>query len=96
MSRIFVWVIAPLLFAVGVAKSALGQTTTGVPPFSSVSGGPFDVINNANLNVHFQIPVINKAGRTLPFYYLLSYDSSVWYPAGASGNQTWVPVTGWG
>src|SRR4029077_4226479 len=26
----------------------------------------------------------------------LSYDSSVWYPAGVSGSQVWTPQTNWG
>ncbi len=66
----------------------LAQTATGTPPFGSFSGGPFDVVNNANLNVHLTIPVIAKAGRGLPFGYSLIYDSSVWFPVGVSGSQT--------
>ncbi len=68
-----------------------GQPATGLPPFGSFSGGPFDTVNNGNLNVHFEIPIINKAGRGLPFTYTLTYDSSVWYPYGA-----WTPVSNWG
>ena len=68
-----------------------GQPATGLPPFGSFSGGPFDTVNNGNLNVHFEIPIINKAGRGLPFTYTLTYDSSVWYPYGA-----WTPVNNWG
>jgi len=41
----------------------LAQVSTGAPPFSSVGGGPFDTVNLGNLNVHFSIPVMHKAGR---------------------------------
>jgi hypothetical protein len=70
--------------------------TTGTPPFGSFAGGPFDTVNLGNLNVHFVVPVLNKAGRGLPFSYNLSYDSSVWYPVGSVGNQSWTPVFNWG
>jgi hypothetical protein len=71
------------------------QVPTGTPPFSSSAGGP-DVIDLANLNVHLDIPVLNKPGRGTNFTYDLSYDSSVWYPVGASGTKVWTPVTNWG
>lgn len=77
------------------AASVKSQVATGTPPYGSFSGGP-DIVNEANLNVHLSIPVVQKAGRGLPFYYVLSYDSSVWYPVGVSGSQTWTPVTNWG
>ncbi len=75
-----------------LSASGRGQVTTGLPPFGSFSGGPFDTVNNANLNVHFEIPVIVKPGRGLPFFYLLGNDSAVWYPSGG----TWTPVGNWG
>jgi len=68
------------------------QPATGLPPFGSFSGGTFDTVNNGNLNVHFQIPIVNKAGRGTPFAYTLTYDSSVWYPTGG----VWMPVYNWG
>jgi hypothetical protein len=46
--------------------------------------------------VHFEIPIINKAGRGLPFTYTLTYDSSVWYPAASGSNTVWTPVSNWG
>lgn len=84
---------ATVLFFAGTAP---GQVATGLPPFGSFSGGPFDIVNNANLNVHFEIPVVNKAGRGMPFFYILSYDSAVWYPVSVNGTQTWIPVANWG
>jgi len=70
---------------------ALGQVVTGTPKFGSFGGGPFDTVNLGNNNVHFAISVMNKAGRGLPFTYDLNYDSSIWYPVGAIGNQFWTP-----
>jgi hypothetical protein len=70
---------------------ATGQVATGTPPFGSFGGGPLDVINLGNLNVHFAIPIRHKAGRGMPFTYDLVYDSSIWSPVGSSGNQTWQP-----
>jgi len=69
---------------------------TGTPLFGSFSGGPFDPINNGNLNVNFSIPVVNKAGRGLPFNYNLTYDTSVWYPVSSGVTTSWQPVTNWG
>jgi RHS repeat-associated protein len=75
---------------------AFAQVTTGTPPFGSFGGGPVDTINLANLNGHISIPVANKSGRGLPFTYNLGYDTSVWYPVGSSGSQTWQPVQNFG
>src|SRR2546425_1225515 len=77
--------------AVAISGTGRAQVKTGTPPFGSFSGGP-DIINNANLNLHLSIPVRVKAGRGMPFSYVLSYDTSVWYPAGS----VWTPVSNWG
>jgi RHS repeat-associated protein len=74
---------------------SFAQVGTGTPPFGSFGGGP-DVINLGNLNAHITVPVLNKAGRGIPFTYNLTYDSSVWYPVGSSGSQPWTPVYNWG
>jgi RHS repeat-associated protein len=71
---------------------------TGTPPFGSFSGGP-DIVNNANLDVHLQIPILAKAGRGLPFSFSLSYDNSVWFPEMADGYMVWAalprPLLNW-
>src|SRR5579863_6191631 len=77
------------------SASSDAQVKTGTPPFGSFGGGP-DVINLANLNAHWTVPIISKPGRGTDFTYSLGYDTSVWYPVGASGHQTWQPVGGWG
>jgi RHS repeat-associated protein len=69
---------------------------TGTPQFNSFGGGPFDIINLGNLNTHFAIPVVHKAGRGMPFNYDISYDSSIWAPATVNDVLTWQPVGGWG
>ena len=71
------------------------QVPTGTPPFGSFGGDP-DAINLANLNSHIVVPVLHKPGRGTNFTYDLSYDSSVWYPVGVSGSQTWTPVSNFG
>jgi RHS repeat-associated protein len=86
-----------LLFIVLLlALPTLAQSpATGTPPFGSFGGGP-DVINLANLNAHWAIPVINKPGRGMNFSYVLSYDSSVWSKLSSNGTITWQPVLNWG
>jgi len=94
--------LAALLLAVVVFSGMCSGQATGIAPasgpqpFGSFGGGPPDTINLGNLNVHFAIPVLHKAGRGLPFNYDLKYDSSVWYPVGSSGSQVWTPVSTWG
>jgi hypothetical protein len=84
-----------LLLALG-AFPAFAQSPTGTPAFGSFGGGP-DIINLSNLNSHVVVPVLHKAGRAgFNFTYDLSYDSSVWFPVGSSGSQSWQPVLNWG
>jgi RHS repeat-associated protein len=91
-SRVFRLVVA-FFFCFHVASA---QVATGRQPFGSFGGGPFDTVNLGNLNVHFSIPVLHKAGRGLPFSYDLSYDSSIWYPVTANGHTSWNPTLNWG
>jgi hypothetical protein len=86
-------IFATLLFC---SLGCWSQVATGNPVFGSPQGGIFDTLNLGNLNVHFSIPVVHKAGRGMPFSYDLSFDSSVWSPVGVSGNQVWTPVSNWG
>src|SRR6266849_4675982 len=88
----FLHLLILLALSIGLASA---QVPTGTPPFGSFGGGP-DVINFANLNAHLAIPVLHKPGRGTNFTYDLSYDSSVWYPVGVSGSQTWQYVNNWG
>lgn len=85
-----------VLFILVCSTQSFAQVATGTPPFGSFSGSATDVVNNADLNIHFAVPVMSKPGRGIPFSYMLSYDSSVWYPVGVSGSQTWQSVPNWG
>jgi len=80
-----------MLVVLATARFSLAQVATGTPPFGSFGGGPVDTINLSNLNSHVEIPVVNKAGRGLPFSYIFSYDSSVWHPVGS-----WQHDPNWG
>ena len=79
-NRLFLAVCLLLVISFPVAA----QVTTGTPPFASFGGGP-DVINLGNLNAHLDVPVLNKAGRGMPFTYDLTYDTSVWVPITSGG-----------
>ena len=70
----------------------MGQVATGTYPYGTFDSPGFDTINVGNLNVHFSIPVLHKAGRGIPFTYDLGYDSSIWV---RSGSQ-WLPMQNWG
>jgi RHS repeat-associated protein len=90
-NRLFLAVCLLLVISFPVA----GQVTTGTPPFASFGGGP-DVVNLGNLNVHLDVPVLNKAGRGMPFTYDLTYDTSIWVPITSGGVTSWNPVFNWG
>lgn len=78
------------------ADMMFAQVSTGSPAFGSFGGGPFDTVNLGNLNLHFSIPVLHKAGRGMSFTYDLSYDSSVWTPLTSNGTTSWSPAQNWG
>jgi hypothetical protein len=96
LSSMHFFLILVLLTRVASAQSS--QVATGTPALGSFGGGPFDTVNLGNLNVHFAIPVVNKAGRGMPFSYNLAYDSSIWEPVTSNGTTSWTNVTdtNWG
>ena len=79
-----------------IAFAAMGQVTTGTYPFGTFDKPGFDTINVGNLNVDFAVPVLNKAGRGMPFYYALAYNSSIWTPTVVSGSTLWQPSPAFG
>ena len=85
------FVSATILCCLLTPFSLAQQSATGQSPFASVVGGGFETINVGDLNVHFAIPVVSKAGIGLNFDYVLNYDSSVWIPGGQ-----WTPAANWG
>jgi RHS repeat-associated protein len=92
VSRVFCLCV----FLLAAALTGRAQVSTGGTPFSSTGGGPVDQIDLGNLNVHLGVPIFSKPGRGTAFQYNMSFDSSVWYPVGSSGSQSWQPVTNWG
>src|SRR5579859_7058980 len=90
----FAVLICLTAFCFGICAQA--QVATGTPPFGSFGGDP-DVIDLANVNFHWDFPIIGKAGRGLSFNYKLGFDNSVWQPVLVNGQNTWQPVNGtWG
>lgn len=69
---------------------------TGLYNFGSFDNRGFDSINIGNLNVHFEIPIVSKPGRGVPFKYSIVYDGLIWSAAGASGTEYWTPDPAWG
>jgi hypothetical protein len=66
----------------------------GLPPLSSIGGGPFDIVDLGNLDVHFGIPVFARPGKSSSrFSYSLAYDSLVWQPEMVMGKRVWEPAT---
>ncbi len=92
---IYIAILIGFLACLAIPNST-AQVATGTPTFGSFGGGPFDTVNLGNLNVHFSIPVLNKAGRGTAFTYNLAYDSSLWTPAVVSGSTVWQPAGNWG
>jgi RHS repeat-associated protein len=85
-----------LLAASTQVGSSQSTAVLGTPAFGSFTGGP-DIVNLGNLNVHWEFPIMNKAGRGLPFVYSLSYDSTIWQPMTSNGTTSWVASSsiGW-
>ena len=87
---------ALILTLLSFAGMSFAQVAPGTPPFASLGGGPSDVINLGNLNAHLTVPIRHKPGRGMDFNYDLTYDSSIWYPAGSSGSQNWIQTSSTG
>src|SRR5579859_718382 len=92
MNRVWnsVLLFSILLFS---CLAAFGQSGTGFPNFSTMTGTPDgpDSINLNNLNFHLQFPIVSKAGRGTPFHFALDYDS-VFFILG----DTFSPAPRWG
>lgn len=89
--------IACLIAFVFAGVSASSQVATGLYNYGTFDNFGFDSINVGNLNLHFEIPVVNKPGRGgLDFNYNLVYDGSIWTPTTTNGVTSWVPDSSWG
>lgn len=83
--------VVGIMFFFGFAGFVSAQVTTGIQPLGSYGGGP-EAVNLANLNVHWDVPMVSKKGRGLDFGFTLGYDTSVWTPV----SFAWVPTVNWG
>lgn len=50
----------------------VGPSSNGHSPLGSFGGGPFDIVNLRNLNVHWSLSMLHKAGRGTAFNYYLT------------------------
>lgn len=80
-----------LLLATFLSCLSAQNTGTGLYKFGSFDSKGFDTINLGNLNAHFEIPIVNKPGRGIPFTYSVVYDSLVWSPITSNGLTYWQP-----
>src|ERR1700733_7869356 len=91
----FALILSAFIFS--VSSLAVAQNLgTGLYAFGSFDSRGFDTVNIGNLNTHFEIPIVNKQGRGLPFTYVISYDGMIWEPLTSNGVTTWNPDSQWG
>jgi RHS repeat-associated protein len=64
-------------FLVCPTNAAAQSYTFGIPPFSSVDGGP-DSINLSNLGINYGVPIFSRAGRGAPLSLAASIQSFNW------------------
>lgn len=86
--RIRILFLALIAQAFSLLPSFAQVSITGTPPFGSFGGGP-DIINLSNLNMHIDVPMVNRPGRRLNFVYEMSYDSTVWTAGGTTAVTNW-------
>lgn len=89
---VFVLLLSFVVFIPGCEA----QVATGAPLFGSFGGERFDLINLANLNIHFSVPIFSKPGRGMVLSYVLQYDSSVWNPVTIGITTRWSPSYNFG
>jgi RHS repeat-associated protein len=96
MKRSVLSIILLIASFVAFAASSDAQVAKGVQRTNSYGGGPFDTVNLGNLNVHFAVPILHKAGRGTSFGYDLTYDGTVWTPVTSGPSKSWQPSQNWG
>jgi RHS repeat-associated protein len=69
---------------------------TGQYSFANLDQFGFDSVNPGNLNTHFVIPIVSKAGRGVPFQYSLAYDGLIWSPVASGSSNVWQPDASFG
>lgn len=80
-----------------VVGTGLAQDTgEGAYAYASLDNRGFDAVNLGNLNTRFNVPLVNRQGRGLPFNYSIQYEGLVWQPVTSGATTTWVPDPAWG
>jgi RHS repeat-associated protein len=85
------------VFLLSVSSLAVAQSLgTGLYNFGSFDSRGFDSINIGNLNTHFEIPIVSKQGRGLPFNYAFVYEGLIWSSVSSAGTSVWQSDPNWG
>jgi RHS repeat-associated protein len=85
------------VFFLSFSSAAVAQNLgTGLYAFGSFDSRGFDTVNLGNLNTHFEIPLVSKQGRGMPFQYSLVYDGLIWSSSTTTGTGAWTPTSSWG
>jgi hypothetical protein len=92
MKKLFFLSIFLFVIGTGVAQ----DTGEGTYAFASLDNRGFDSLNLGNLNTRFNIPVVGRQGRGLPFNYSVQYEGLVWSTVTSGSVTTWVPDPAWG
>jgi hypothetical protein len=69
--------------------ASFAQLSTGTPLFGSFDQDSVNTINLGTLNIHNQIPIINKPGKGMSFSAVVNHDNVFWYPS----NGRWLYTT---
>ena len=95
MRKLLAAVATALLSCAVISAQTVG---TGAYPFASFDTRGFDSVNIGNLNTRFNIPIVSKPGRGLPFNYSIQNEGLIWTPVTNTANSTvtWTPDPSWG
>jgi hypothetical protein len=69
---------------------------TGAYAYASFDNRGFDSVNLGNLNTRFTISIVNRAGRGLPFDYVIQNEGLIWNPVTTGSTTVWTPDPSWG
>jgi len=93
MKKLFCLIAALLC---GASASMAQSIGTGAYAFASFDNPGFDSINLGNLNLRFNVPIVNRPGRGMAFNYSIQYEGMIWQAVPSGGATVWVPDPNWG
>jgi hypothetical protein len=89
-----------LLIALSIVWTACAAQAqapgTGAYAYASFDNRGFDSVNLGNLNTRFTISIVNRAGRGLPFNYVIQNEGLIWNPVSNGSTTVWTPDPSWG